>query len=132
MGGDNGLVVVFVPAPEYKMQIYLFPAPHWGYKSPDRLRVGIYSIFLKRWLQLFPRENIHIFTLEEYARSPLDYIEKHILPFLGLQPFTTKVRRMIRKSKANRLSTNVTMMNSTRQILNDFYEPYNYQLSEML
>ena len=51
-----------------------------------RLRVGLYSVYLKDWLKVFPLEQFYILRLEDYTQDQLGYIKK-IHRFLGLSKF---------------------------------------------
>ena len=108
----------------------------WSEYSLDRLRVGIYFVYLKDWIKVFPRENILVLTTEEYALGPLDFIRKVFLPFAELEDFREHDRRSIESwdriiRGSNRRGRKV-MLNKTRETLEKFYQPYNLQLAELL
>ena len=111
-------------------------AGFWGVNSIDRLRISIYSIYAMTCLRIFPRNQLHVIKMEEFARDPLNYTQKHLLPFLGARPFDeeemAKVRALDANANHNLRHTNVTMHAHTRQQLKTFFEPYNRQLSEIL
>ena len=112
----------------------------WSLYSADRLRIGIYSIYVINCFKVFPRSNIHVIKLEEFSKNSLTYTETHLLPFLGLEPYDASARAHLRRDLARgRVNTNtnhqhehVKMHARTRRLLDDFYRPYNKQLSELL
>ena len=40
-------------------------------------------LFVTRWLDRLPRDQIHVIRFEDYALDPNQYISTHVLPFLG-------------------------------------------------
>ena len=58
----------------------------WG-----RLNIGLYVLFLEKWLEHFTLDQFLILRLESYAESPEKYIMK-ILSFLKLSIPTGKAR----------------------------------------
>lgn len=104
----------------------------WSHHSCNRLAVSIYSIFVKHWLRVFPRRNILVIQMEEYSREPLHYLETHILPFLGLEPFETETRNYLVSIEERKNQSSMQMWNETWILLQNFYEPYNRQLADML
>ena len=47
------------------------------------MRNGLYSEFLTDWVSIFPKEQIHIIKMEEYAANRMEVLAK-VFAFLGL------------------------------------------------
>lgn len=101
-----------------------------------RLRVGMYAVYLRDWIRVFPKDQLLILRLEDYSRQLPDVMKK-VYNFLNLRQLTAKEEKKIfnapvsnkRKYKDTLIGK---MKNETRTLLNEFYEPYNKQLSELL
>lgn len=101
-----------------------------------RLRVGVYSVYLKDWLTLFPLKQFYILRLEDYSKHSLQYV-KQIYKFLHLREITKDEENLIaasdvantRKPEDQKLGG---MRPETRELLRDFYEPYNQQVAQIL
>ncbi|XP_071089470.1 carbohydrate sulfotransferase 15-like isoform X1 [Haliotis cracherodii] len=102
-----------------------------------RLRIGMYYVYLQEWLRVFPRHQLHIVRLEDYADEPMDIL-KGIFKFLTLRALTSDEEESIfrkpmvanaRRSKDKDLGV---MREDTREILNNFYMPFNQKLSILL
>ena len=52
-----------------------------------RLRVGMYYIFIKDWLDVFPREQILIIKTEDMTQSNIRNIYRQICQFLDISEF---------------------------------------------
>ncbi|XP_046554329.1 uncharacterized protein LOC124263708 [Haliotis rubra] len=55
------------------------------YQLPTRLHIGCYSVFLKEWLAVFPREDFLILKTEDYNRDALGTL-RDVFNFLLLPP----------------------------------------------
>ena len=51
-----------------------------------RLRVGLYSVYLRDWLRAFSRDQMHVLRLEDYTRDPTTHA-RQIFSFLGLSMY---------------------------------------------
>ncbi|ELU00009.1 hypothetical protein CAPTEDRAFT_206554 [Capitella teleta] len=97
------------------------------------LRTSIYSGYLKDWVKVFKSENILVIKSEDYYIDRTSSLNK-IYEFIGLQPISEDDKaNSINKEKA-KFSSNKKprMLNKTRQLLRDFYAPYNRDLATML
>ncbi|XP_060602535.1 carbohydrate sulfotransferase 15-like [Ruditapes philippinarum] len=98
-----------------------------------RIHLGFYSVFLKDWFKVFPREQFFIVTTEMYSQYP-DLVLKQVYSFLGLRKLTgeeidliaTAKRQYVTKNKANK------MLNETRAILEQLYAPFTQELGAIL
>lgn len=111
----------------------------WDHDSLDRLAVSIYHIYLQDWLRVFPKENFLIIKMEEYSESPLIYLEKHVLPFLGLEAFKPEARRYLQTLEDREFNFNkvkgqipIQMLDETKRMLENFFEPHNKRLANIL
>lgn len=93
---------------------------------------GMYIIYLKDWLQVFPKEQFRIVRFEEYISNRERYIDDISL-FLGLDVVPDEVRDYIRSMPAANTGVSIGgMFDETREMLQDFFRPYNTQLAETL
>ena len=117
------------------------------YNAIDHLRSGLYHIFLREWLAVFPKDRFLIIKAESYYKDMYGYITNTVFPFLGLSSVTEKrtqkciesqepVHVTSAKLRSNPNAINVSysepMLETTRQLLYDFYKPYNEELVKLL
>ncbi|XP_008319035.1 carbohydrate sulfotransferase 15-like [Cynoglossus semilaevis] len=100
------------------------------------LKLGIYVVFLKDWLTVFPKERILIVRLEDY-RVNLKAEFKKILTFLDADPFSEQLEEELIQipipshlQSADKLPQKI--LPSTRQLLYEFYHPFNDKLANLL
>ena len=91
-----------------------------GYRSK-----GIYVDQLKKWLALFPMNQIHIVQSEELFSNPEIECQK-ILNFLGE---SAEIRMPLKKANSG---SNNEISDSIRKVLSEFYDPYNQELYSLL
>jgi N-acetylgalactosamine 4-sulfate 6-O-sulfotransferase len=97
----------------------------WTLSAADRLRVSMYDLYVKKWLEVFPRENCLILKSEEYIADPINVLENQIIPFLGLSPFTEKEKIQLANAMLhvrNSTPKNIIMLPETKALLDKFYE----------
>lgn len=85
---------------------------------------------------VYPKENVYVTRLEDYAKQPADVL-MDIFKFLELDPIDRKTLNAIASKRAK--NTNKKgyykagdMLNLTKNILDDFYRPFNRRLSQLL
>ncbi|XP_025095693.1 carbohydrate sulfotransferase 15-like [Pomacea canaliculata] len=101
-----------------------------------RLRVGIYHVYLAEWLKVFPRDQILVIRLEDYAKN-LKQTTRRVYDFLGLRKLSREEEDKIlqspianaRKKKDKDLGF---MWEDTHRLLRDFYQPHNEKLADLL
>ncbi|CAG5129501.1 unnamed protein product [Candidula unifasciata] len=103
---------------------------------PSRIIVGMYDIFLKQWLKVFPRNQIMILRNEDYSKDIKSYM-KRVYDFLQLRSLSDSELDNIQKmprafEKTDQARQAGPMMPETRLILDKFYSKYNKQLAETL
>lgn len=127
--------------------MYGYPSPSqldpplgqfWATTSHDQLRYGLYHLYLEEWFKVFPRNQFLILRFEDYIKSPIETINKQVLPFLGLEPYYRKTLEMLevwekqKKVYNSKSSFAQDMLPSTRRALHNFYKPYNRKLAALL
>ncbi|BFZ18915.1 hypothetical protein BsWGS_21954 [Bradybaena similaris] len=99
-----------------------------------RLAEGAYSIYVKDWLQVFPREQLLFIKFEDYVHD-LNATLRRVHRFLELSPLTeTEMQKILNSGTANAgKHYNIgPMENKTKTILQEFYQPFNEELAQIL
>ena len=86
---------------------------------------GVYAPQLRRWLELFPREQLLVLRSEDFYSDPQQVFDE-IVRFLGLRPY-----RLASVPRLNYRPAR-TMDPATRAELQAFYRPHNEELYELL
>ena len=89
------------------------------------IKKGLYSVYLKKWLKLFPRENFLFIFTESFSKDE-NKVFKQIFNFLGLKNF--EIQKLQRMSKGNYEKLNPKIQNK----LDSFFEPYNDSLFKLI
>jgi N-acetylgalactosamine 4-sulfate 6-O-sulfotransferase len=92
------------------------------------LRAGMYFMLLNDWLQVFPRSQFHIIKSENYYNN-IGSTLNDTFRFLGVQMLSQS--QLTPMSKRSPRSSE-PMLEETKQLLDDFYRPYNLKLAELL
>jgi hypothetical protein len=87
---------------------------------------GIYISYLKKWFELFPKENILVIKSEDFFSNPNNTYQL-VLDFLNLPQYSNINFEVYNDGKYNE-----KMNPETRKKLANFYEPYNQQLYQFL
>ncbi|XP_030257293.1 carbohydrate sulfotransferase 15 [Sparus aurata] len=103
---------------------------------PVRLQVGVYIVYLMDWLTVFSREQILVLRLEDHA-SNRKYTMHKVFDFLNLGPLTKEKESEITRSPASNTRRPADknlgpMLPITKEILRDFYTPFNEKLAKVL
>ncbi|XP_078617471.1 carbohydrate sulfotransferase 15-like [Branchiostoma floridae x Branchiostoma japonicum] len=102
-----------------------------------RLRRGLYEVFLRDWLSVFPRDQILVQRLEDHSKDPNTTMTR-VLNFLDLGPVRKRAGKdaifgfHTKNSQKKHYDSSGQMLPETRFILNEFYRPYNERLAELL
>lgn len=86
---------------------------------------GKYSEQLKRWMEFFPMNQIHVVQSEQLFSNPEVECQK-VLEFIGAP---TEIYTPLKQANAG---TKKTLSSPLRTELNDFYAPYNRELCALL
>ena len=89
------------------------------------VHLGIYVKFLKKWMNVFPKEQFHVIKTEELEQNP-NQIINDVFHFLGLKEHT------IPDLKKRNTTKYLEMKSETRKMLYEFYTPYNNELEKLL
>lgn len=101
-----------------------------------RLHLGIYGAYIADWRRVFGG-NVLVVSLEDYSDYPIPNLIR-IFSFLGLsQPDVTQLQGFVENSKRRNErpkseQSKGDMLLETRQLLEEFYRPYNSELAKML
>ncbi|XP_030842414.1 carbohydrate sulfotransferase 15-like [Strongylocentrotus purpuratus] len=107
-----------------------------NFKFNMRLRVGMYSVFIRDWLKRYPREQIHILRTEDWAKDPAKelsrifiFLEIDSLSQEALFNITSSFRENQRKQEDRSLGK---LLPASQQLLDEFYKPFNEDLAQLL
>ncbi|KAG5267007.1 hypothetical protein AALO_G00238780 [Alosa alosa] len=103
---------------------------------PVRLQVGLYIVYLLDWLSVYSKEQILVLRLEDHAANCKKTMHK-VFKFLSLGPLSEEKEAEITKSPASNTRRKADlnlgpMLPVTRDILQQFYWPFNQRLAKML
>ncbi|XP_046566223.1 carbohydrate sulfotransferase 15-like [Haliotis rubra] len=105
------------------------------HQLPTRLHIGCYSVFLKEWLAVFPREDFLILKTEDYKIDALGTL-RDVFNFLLLPPLNEtamdNLTELKRRHETKSKKRAPAMKNITRTILHEFYAEYNKELAFIL
>jgi hypothetical protein len=104
----------------WSRQHRIFNETHFPY-----LMRGLYADNLKRWFELFPKNQILILKNEDLKKNTTETL-LNIHEFLGLPP--CKIRNL----KERNVGTYEPMNPKTEKFLNEFFKPHNEKLSQIL
>ncbi|RUS85533.1 hypothetical protein EGW08_006741 [Elysia chlorotica] len=102
-----------------------------------RLQEGMYSVYLKDWIQVFPKTQIILVSFEHYIKNKGPTMSA-IFSFLELDPAPEKVlQKLGEKAPANTQNADVynvvgSMLPKTRKLLEDFYKPFQDELFNLI
>ena len=99
---------------------------------------SLYHDQLHRWLRLFPRQQLMIIRSECFFENAADSMNE-VAEFLGLEPFDFQSADQLQRSwdagagNASEMPQFYPAMDdATREMLADFFEPYNQQLYHLI
>ncbi|KAM5142284.1 carbohydrate sulfotransferase 15 [Mantella aurantiaca] len=103
---------------------------------PVRLHVGLYAVYLWDWLSVFDLDQFLILRLEDHAANTTQTM-RLVYQFLGLELLNDEQEASISHKQASnsRRPEDCSlgpMLPHTRQLLMDYYRPYNQKLAQML
>lgn len=97
----------------------------FAHQNYSYLARGQYVDQLINWYQFFPRNQILVLKSEEFSIHPLEILSKSF-SFLGIKEY--KPDRYQRYNASNYQEMN----SATRSMLEDYFEPFNHRLYELL
>ncbi|XP_021357534.1 carbohydrate sulfotransferase 15-like [Mizuhopecten yessoensis] len=103
-----------------------------GFTAEERLFIGLYAVYLKDWMNIYPRKQLLVLSLDEYSTNPSMAMSK-IFKFLDLRDIGKVGTRTVHYNERRPSSRAVgQMLNKTRHILEQFYKPFNKELSLLM
>ncbi|XP_045205502.1 carbohydrate sulfotransferase 15-like [Mercenaria mercenaria] len=100
-----------------------------------RIHLGFYSVFMKDWLKVFPREQFYITTTEMYSQSPSQILQE-AFDFLDLRKLTRKEVDQFSRAERQHVTKNKDnlgqMLQQTRDILERLYGTFTKELASIL
>lgn len=121
--------------PDYCVH-YLLSSSPTAYKDCGTVRLAssLYYVHIKRWLQFFSKEQFLVLRLEDFVDNPYTSASR-VWSFLGLTPLPHNefAKKVMTISLPKVTEYNNRQMNgNTRQMLYDFFKPYNVKLAKLL
>ncbi|XP_021357111.1 carbohydrate sulfotransferase 15-like [Mizuhopecten yessoensis] len=110
---------------------------HQKFNENARIHLGFYVVYLVEWLKVFPRKQFLIIRFEDYITDIPKYINR-VYRFLDLAPVSLQqtavlgILSPVRENVTKRKVKAKPMLNKTRDILRDIYQPFNVELSNLL
>ncbi|XP_048254126.1 carbohydrate sulfotransferase 15-like [Haliotis rufescens] len=99
------------------------------------LRRGIYHVFLMDWMKVFPSNQIHVQTFEDYTSNETKHLAE-IFNFLNLKSLPdaalSKITTLKTAGPRKYGRTVGDMMAGTRVTLDRFYKPHNEELATLM
>lgn len=120
---------------QYSIRACAYNASLEYYKG--RLRVGMYHIFLKDWFQIYPANQILVINFDDYINHREDVLNR-VARFLELSDLTEAESKLFladhnkKNMRSNQTQALGDMLPETRDMLRQFYRPFNVNLSRLL
>jgi N-acetylgalactosamine 4-sulfate 6-O-sulfotransferase len=96
------------------------------------LGIGLYVLFIEKWLEHFPPDQFLLLRLEDFKINPQAYMEK-VFSFLDLkEPDEHVWTSVLTEKHANaHHGDREPLLLETEELLRDFYKPYNDLLAKL-
>jgi len=91
----------------------------------DYIKKGMYASQLKPWFDTIPKDNIGIFSIEDFKKNSQNTYNM-IFKFLGISDFDIKENEIMEKGEY------LSMNDNTRNLLLDFYKIHNEELFKLI
>ena len=106
------------------------------FQGGSHIRPSLYSLYIRDWLEVFPRGQFFFIKSEEYYAGRSSVLAE-LFHFLGLAPLSRELMDKIVSSSIKNPRRNIgaakdEMTLKTRQMLNDFFSPYSDDLAKLL
>lgn len=99
-----------------------------------RLGLSIYYLHVLRWFSIFPQNQILLIRMEDLSADPLSTM-KLIWSFIDVQRTNSVIKDKVNKNPwitSSEYAANFRMWPETRNILREFFNPYNIKLAKLL
>ncbi|XP_013067475.2 carbohydrate sulfotransferase 15-like isoform X2 [Biomphalaria glabrata] len=102
-------------------------------KLPVRIHLSCYSVFLREWMQVFPRFAFHIIRTTEYT-SDMETTLSGVFKFLELPPLSQSIMQDILNQTRRHVTAdkNGVVLPETRRLLQNFYSECNQETATLL
>ena len=105
---------------------------HISRPTKEKFTTGQYIDRIKRAVHTFGREKVLAIQFEEFTLDPVQCIRDNVLPFLSIPDYSPEILANISTEVTNPSELQYEMLNETRARLQDYYRPYNNELSQLL
>ncbi|XP_022299236.2 uncharacterized protein LOC111108042 [Crassostrea virginica] len=119
----------------YSIRACAYNASLETYKA--RLRVGMYHVFLTDWLEIYPQSQIMVINFDDYTSDKAQVLH-NVARFLELRDLSEAENKVFladhakQNFRSNQSLSLGNMLRETREMLRDFYRPFNANLSKLL
>ena len=96
-----------------------------------RLSLGMYVVHVKKWLQFYPMKNFLFLRTEDLSERS-EQVLANITDFLGVRRSYRAMSELLGEYKNSHPSQVQPMSLKTAALLQEFYHPYNQELSTLL
>eukprot|EP01038_Epipyxis_sp_PR26KG_P008159 gene8159-11043_t len=103
-----------------------FAVGGWG-----RISIGLYSLYLEKWLEHFSPDQFLVLRLEDYSTNPKAYLMR-VFDFLQVGEPEEWLKLIENRHFNEYIGKREPILAETEVILRDFYRPYNELLVAML
>ncbi|KAJ8031614.1 Carbohydrate sulfotransferase 15 [Holothuria leucospilota] len=105
----------------------------WRKECIVRVSLGIYSVLLRQWFKVFPKDQIFVIQLTRWEKD-CESVILRAYHFLELEPLSeTQIHAICsRRKKLRTQQTKIIMKNETRDLLTCFYRPYQEELEKFM
>ena len=111
---------------------------HYAHHCGDvgfRLSIGLYYVHISKWLQFYSKDQFLFLKMEEMSVNPYS-VMVNITEFLEVGPVSREwvAESFVKRANALHVVTggDSVMQNRTRELLEDFYRPYNSLLADLV
>ena len=109
---------------------------HVSRQGGTYIRPSLYALYIRDWLEIFPREQFLFIKSEDYYSSRSEILQE-VFEFLNIPPLPPDELADIEQAAVKNIRKDKGVArdpldNETRQILDEFYGPYTGELVDIL
>ncbi|XP_067676216.1 carbohydrate sulfotransferase 15-like [Haliotis asinina] len=105
-----------------------------GKRLQTRIFLGCYSVFMREWLRVFPREQFLIMRTEDHDQDPIARL-RTVYNYLKLnytEDWLSSIANITHQRASGKKLKQGPMLAKTRVLLDNFYRRYNTDLADIL
>ncbi|XP_067675364.1 carbohydrate sulfotransferase 15-like isoform X1 [Haliotis asinina] len=105
-----------------------------GKRLRTRIFLGCYSVYMREWLKVFPREQFLILRTEDHDKDPKARL-RTVYNYLKLnytEAWLSSIAKLGHRRVSNRKLKKGPMLEKTRVLLDNFYRRYKMDLADLL